>query len=188
MTDLNFFEPFVEKKRLEITGLLVLYIVLIVSIVGVACVAAVNQIRIVALQKDLQRQEEFINNPSIVAKVQQLEALEAEISTFRKEINNVRSLEEGISASNIVTTNLLFEISSKLPSGVFISNISVDKSQIRIGGYSKDKASVASFAKGLQTLPIVSDSFVSSIFSAESYYRFDLALSLQEVSADGSAE
>lgn len=188
MKDLNFFEPFVEKKRFRLSGVVILYGVLAVVVVAIGVFAVANQIRISVLEKEIQAQMDFINDPGTSAKVQELESIQQEITTFRREIDNIQTLETSISSKDIVRRDLLMDIGSRIPDGLFINNMSIDKSGIRIGGYCLDRESVARFAKGLEDLPIVEDSFISSISANESYYRFDLNLILKEVNPYGSTQ
>jgi Tfp pilus assembly protein PilN len=188
MKDLNFFEPFLEKKRFRLSGVTVLYGVLALVVVGMVIVVAANQLKVSLLQKEVQKQMDFIDDPTITAKVEELEAIQQDISTFRREIDNIKALETSIAAEDIVRRDLFMDIGSRIPEDLFINNLSVDKTGIRIGGYSLDREAVARFAKGLEDLPIIEDSFISSISADESYYRFDLNLILKEVSSYGSTQ
>ena len=184
MRDLNFFDPFIEKKQFTFNKMLFLYGILFVVILGLGIFAAMNQLEIRALQKEVNSLRQVAEDPKTVKKVEEIRAFEEETAQFRQEVERIRTLDKNIQARDVIGEALLDDINSKLPEGVFLGNLSVSGREIRIAGFAEDRYSIAEFAKGLESIPEASKSFVSNISAVESYYRFNLDLTLEEVLVD----
>jgi type IV pilus assembly protein PilN len=184
MRDLNFFEPFIDKKQFKFNRMILLYALLFLVILGVGGFAAMNQVTINALQKDVNSLRQVADNPDTVAKVAEVEAFAQETDQFGQEVENIRTLDKNIQARDVIGDDILDQINEKLPEGVFIVNINISGRTISISGFGEDRYSIAEFAKGLEELPLSSGVFVSNITAVESYYSFNLDLELQEVMVD----
>jgi len=184
MRDLNFFDPFIEKKQFAYNKMLLLYGLLFIVIIGLGVMIAMNQIQISALQKEVNSLRQVAEDPKTVARVAEIQAFEEETAQFRQEVERIRTLDKNIQARDVIGETLLDDINSKLPEGVFLGNLSVSGREIRIAGFAEDRYSIAEFAKGLERIPEASKAFVSNISSVESYYRFNLDLTLEEVLVD----
>ncbi|WP_422487183.1 PilN domain-containing protein [Gudongella sp. DL1XJH-153] len=184
MRDLNFFDPFIDKKSFAFNRMLFLYGILFLVIVGLGVMAAMNQLKINALQKEVNSLTQVAEDPQTLKRVAEIQAFEDETDQFRQEVERIRALDKNIQGRDIIGESLLDDINSKLPEGVFLTNLSVSGREIRIAGFAEDRYSIAEFAKGLQNLPMSSKSFVSNISAVENYYRFNLDLTLEEVLVD----
>ena len=186
MRDLNFFEPFLDKKQFKFNKMVLLYILLLAVVIGLGAWAGFNQIQINALNKEVNSLREVAENPVTVKKVEEIKAFEEETSQFRAEVERIRQLDKNIQARDIIGENLLEDINSRLPEGVFLSNLNVQGREIQMNGFAMDKYSIAEFGKGLEMLPYADNIFVSNISAVESYFRYNMNLSLKEVLVDAN--
>ncbi|WP_409227549.1 PilN domain-containing protein [Gudongella sp. SC589] len=184
MRDMNFFDPFIEKKQFTFNKMLFLYGLLFLVIVGLGVMVGMNQLKINALQKEVNSLRQVAEDPQTVKRVEEIRAFEEETEQFKQEVERIRTLDKNIQARDVIGEELLDDINSKLPEGVFLGNLSASGSEIRIAGFAEDRYSIAEFAKGLERLPVASKAFVSNISAVESYYRFNLDLTLEEVLVD----
>ncbi|MGM0395600.1 MAG: PilN domain-containing protein [Bacillota bacterium] len=184
MRDLNFFDPFIEKKQFAFNKMILLYILLFAIILGLGIVAGINQMKINALQKEVASLRQVAEDPKTVKRVAEIQAFADETDQFREEVERIRALDQNIQARDIIGENLLDDINVKLPEGVFLGNLSLSGNEIRISGFAEDRYSIAEFAKGLENLSVSDQAFVSNISAVENYYRFNLDLSLKEVLVD----
>lgn len=185
MRDLNFFESYIEKREFKFQKIHLLYGLLILSIVGILGYSLANQLKIGNLNADIVERKEVAENPVTVKKVEEIKALETEVSTFRDEVNKIIQLDQSIEAKDVIGEDLLKQIRSKMPRDLFLSNISIYERDIQISGIARDTYSIAEFVKGLEIMEESESIFISSINSIEDYYNFALNLTLKDVSIDG---
>lgn len=186
MRDLNFFEPYIDKKQFKFDRLVLLYGLLFIVILGLIIFAGVNKFEINALEKEVKTLSEVANDPETVKRVTAIKAFEDETSQFREEVENIRILDKNIQARDVIGEDILEQINTKLPNGVFLTNISISGRTISISGFGEDRYSIAEFTKGLEELPTIYSTFVSNISAVESYYSFNIDVELEEVLVDVS--
>lgn len=185
MRDLNFFEPYIEKRSFKFDKSLIIYALLMFLILGIAAYGIYNQLTIRALQADIKDRKEVAENPNTVEKVNEIKALEEEVVNFRQEVEKIKELDKTIEGADIIGDELLKNIKKKMPEDVFLTNFGAFDTEIQITGISKDKYSVAEFGKGLTTIESTDEVFISNINQVEDYYKFVLSLTLKDVIDDG---
>ena len=185
MRDLNFFEPYVEKRKHKFNKSYIFYALCILALTGITVYGIYNQIRIGTLNREIKDRVAIAEEPTTVKKVEEIKALETEVSTFRAEVEKIVQLDKSIEDNDIIGEQLLQQIKSKMPADLFLSNFSAYDREIQISGISKDKYSIAEFEKGLEAIEDTESIFVSNITSTEDYYNFVLILTLKEVAIDG---
>lgn len=186
MKDLNFFEPYLEKRQLKFNKMFILYGIFILSLIAIAAYGIFNQLQINTLKTEIIDRKTIAENPVTVKKVEEIKLLETEVSTFRDEVNKIIALDKSIEGKDIIGEELLKQIKTKMPVDLFLTNFSAFEREIQISGISRDTYSVAEFAKGLEELEDTESTFVSNITNTEDYYNFVLNLTLKDVSIDGS--
>ena len=185
MRDLNFFEPYVEKRKHKFNKSYIFYALCILALTGITVYGIYNQIRIGTLNREIKDRVAIAEEPTTVKKVEEIKALETEVSTFRAEVEKIVQLDKSIEDNDIIGEQLLQQIKSKMPADLFLSNFSAYDREIQISGISKDKYSIAEFEKGLEAIEDTESIFISNITSTEDYYNFVLILTLKEVAIDG---
>lgn len=186
MRDLNFFEPFLDKKRRKFNKMIFLYLLLAAVVIGLGVLGTLNQLEINALEKEVSSLSAVANDPQTLQKVEEVKAFEEETEKFKAEVDNIRLLDASIRARDVIGEELLYDINSRLPQGVFLTNMNVVGREISLTGYAEDQYSIAEFGKGLVNLPEAKEIFISNIQGIESYYRFNLNLTLKEVLVDAN--
>lgn len=187
MRDLNFFEPYIEKRELKFNKIYIFYALCILALTGITVYGIYNQIRIGILNREIKDRVAIAEEPTMVKKVEEIKALETEVATFRAEVEKIVQLDKSIEDNDIIGEQLLQQIKSKMPADLFLSNFSAYDREIQISGISKDKYSIAEFQKGLEDIEDTEAIFVSNITSTEDYYNFVLNLTLKEVAVDAIA-
>ena len=181
MRDLNFFDPYIEKREFKLDKLFFLYLIISVGILYLAVTGIFNQLQIGKLNKEVSSLQVIAENPQTVQKVQEVQAMENELNTFREEVTKIKELNEILAAGNVIDENLLLVITSKMPDDVFFTNFSAYAREIQISGISKDKYSIAELSKGLESIDNVDEIFISNITAEEDFYRFSLNITLKDV-------
>lgn len=184
MSDLNFFEPYIEKRDFKFNKMIVLYGLLVLSIAGVAAVGIYNQVQISMLQGQIMDRRIIAENPGTVKKYNEIKALENEMAVFSEEVDKIIKMDKNIAKTDIISENLISEIKSKMPANLFLTNFSANGRDIQISGVAKDSNSIAEFSKGLGLIKDVESVFISSIDNSEDVYNFVLNTTFKDVNID----
>ena len=181
MRDLNFFEPYIDKREFKITLPRILFGLIVLYLIYTIVFGIFNQNQIRLLEGDVNDLRSIAENPKTVEKVAQIKELEAEVMTFEEEVNKIKEMDRVVEASSIIDEDYLYLITSKMPEDLFFTSLSVNNREIQIVGISKDKWAVAEFSKGLGDIDNVEEIFVSNISGQEDYYSFSMMIILKEV-------
>lgn len=182
MKDLNFFEPYIDKREFKLNKAVFMYAFIMLCIISLIAYGVYNQLQISGLQKTVNDLKEVAENPRTLEKVKEIKDRESEVNTFKEEVNKIKEMDKAIEAGDIIDENLLRLITSKMPEDLFFTNFSVNNREIQISGISKDKWAVAELGKGLEIIKDVDEIFVSNITAQEDHYKFMLNITLKEVS------
>lgn len=184
MSDLNFFEPYIEKREFKFNKMILLYILLVLCIAGVVAVGTYNQIQIFILQNQVKDKREAAEDSKTVNKYNKIKELEKEMVVFKEEVDNIVEMDKNIAKNDIIREDLLSEIKSKMPADLFLTNFSASGKDIQISGVAKDSDSIAEFSKGLGFIKDVENVFISSIDNVEGSYNFVLNTTFKDVKID----
>lgn len=185
MKDLNFFEPYIEKRNLKFNKAILLYTFFTFLILAIAAYGVYNQLTIKALQADIRDRKEVAENPKTLEKVNEIKALEEEVNNFRQEVQNIVDLDQAIEERDIIGDEFLKSIKNKMPDDLFLTTFSAHGNEVQLSGISKDKYSVAEFGNALMGIENSDEFFISNIVQTEDYYKFDLNLTVKDVINDG---
>jgi type IV pilus assembly protein PilN len=186
MKDLNFFEPYLEKREFKFNIMVLLYALLVICILAVSAYGVYTQFQINDLRAQVEDRKAVAENPATIKKVNEIKELEIEVNNFKDEVNKIIELDNSIESNNKIKDNLLREIRSKMPAELFVTNFSAFNNEIQISGIAKDTYSIAEFSKGLELLEDTDSVFISSINNVEDYNNFVLNLTLKDGSLDGN--
>lgn len=169
--------------------MILLYSLLVICLAGVVGKGAYNQLQIVMLQGQVEGKRDMAEDPTTVEKYNEIKQLENEMVVFKEEVDRIVEMDKSIAKTDIVSSDLMSEIKSKMPADLFLTNFSVTGREMQISGVSKDSNSIAEFSKGLKTVKDVESVFVSSITNnkEESNYNFVLTTTFKEVNIDEQA-
>ncbi len=181
MRDLNFFDPYLEKREFKLDKMFFFYLIISIGILYLAVTGIFNGLKIGRLKQEVSSLQLVAENPQTLAKVAEIQTKEEELNIFREEVSKIKVLNEILAAGNVIDENLLLVITSKMPDDVFFTNFSAAAREIQIAGISKSKYSIAELSKGLEGIENVEDIFISNITAEEDFYRFSLNITLEDV-------
>lgn len=184
MSDLNFFEPYIEKREFKFNKMILLYMLLVLCIVGVAALGVYNQLQINMLQGQVNSRRQVAEAPDTVNKYNEIKELENQMVVFKQEVDNIIRMDKNIAKNDIINGDLMSEIKSKMPENLFLTSFSASGREIQISGVAKDRLSIAEFSKGLGLINGVESVFISSIDNQEGNFNFVLNTIFKDVSID----
>lgn len=186
MKDLNFFESYIEKKKLKIDKRIVSFGILTFTLLSLLAYIIYSSIMIKEQDRIVESLRITAKNPGTLKKVMEIQEKEIEVNEFRESVERIRYLDEVIGKKDIIDGKLLEIITSKMPEDLFLTSLSIYNGEIQIVGIAKDKLSIAELEKGLEDLENLDQIFISSISFKEDFYNFTININLEGV--DGSGE
>ncbi len=188
MVDLNFFEPYIDKREFKINKMIFLYLLLVVAIVGIATIGVYNQMQINMLQIQVDERRAIAEDTQTLQKYNEIKELENQMTVFKAEVDNIIKMDKSIAKTHIINDNLIAEIKSKMPEGLFLTDFSASGRIVQISGVAKESNFIAEFSKGLGLINDVESVFISSIDKYEDDYNFVLNTTFKEVDIDEQAD
>lgn len=188
MKDLNFFEPYIEKKEFKLSKTMVLYSLLSLICMVLVLYAGLNQIKLMKLNSQVNQLQVQAENPEMLDKVAYIQEKEEEMNSFRIEVENIRYMDKVLESKEIGSDDLIRKITYSLPKDTYLTSITLFGDSISIHGLANDKWSIAEFGRALDIMEGLDEVYISSISTLEDRFSFNLDISLEGEDADGEDE
>ena len=185
MKDLNFFEPYIEKKEFNIDKQLIYCSIALLLIGFIVFYSIFNQIKIRRISRDIAKLRVTVEDERINKKVEEINRKQEEVLGFKELVDKIKLLDKTVEDNNIIDDLLLENITSRMPKDIFFTSISIYTDNIQIIGVAKDKLSIAEMGKSLQSIEKFQEIFISNISSGEGHYSFTLNINLKDVNIGG---
>lgn len=190
MKDINFFKPYLGKKKVKFNNkffLSILFLIISLSILGYG---VINQLKINKLSQKVLEFQKVAENPKTLKRVEEIKLQEEELNAFKLEVESIRNLKESVEKKDFIGSSYIDTIINKRPNDLFLTSLYITPENVSITGISNNRLSVAEFAKGLGSIEELGDIFVSNITKEETNYKFELQSNLleEEEVEDGAGE
>lgn len=184
MKDLNFFEPYIEKKEINIDKRLVFSLLGLLLTICILSYTILNQIRIRRIERDVGKLKATVEDERINKRVKGIENKKKEVAEFKQSLDKIKLIDDLVKEESFIDVYLLESITSSMPEDVFFTSISIYDDSIQIVGVSKNKYSIAELGKSLEVIEEFKEIFVENISSEVGYYNFNLNIDLKDVNID----
>lgn len=184
MKEINFFESYIEKQEFKVDKEIILYFSITALMICMAFCGIINQIRISKFKKEVYTLKEEVENETVQSKVEELKQRQTEIVDLKKNLENIKQVDEYITDEDIINEYLLQSITARIPKEVFFESMLIDSTNIQIEGVSRDRYSIAEFEYSLKNNIGFENVFISNITLENAYYKFSLNLRLKEEDED----
>lgn len=188
MKDLNFFESYIDKKRLNLNKSLILFSIIIIWVIFISCYYTLNQTEIKKVNKEIDKLKITANDEMNNEKLIELIEKKQEVKKYEKTITDIKALDDDIEKSRVIDYYFLDIITSKMSDKMFFNSLRVDTDNLEIIGVVEDKNLVASFVKNVEVLDMFEEVFISNITKESGYFDFDLNINLKDVSISEESE
>ena len=185
MRDLNFFEPYIEKKEFKANKQWILFTILGIILISLLSKGILNQIKLYRLKSEVHQLKVIAEDPATLERVNAIKEKEAEINQFKNEVDHIKLLDELIDDENIIDGDFLYLISSRLPKDAFLTSLNIFSNEMNLRGIAQDTWSVAEFSKGLEYIEEVDEIFISDISQESDFYHFNINVVLKGGISDG---
>lgn len=190
MKDINFFSSYVDKNKVKFDNTFFLAILFLVFSISLLGYSVVNQFKINKLEDKAIEFKQVIENPKTLEKLEAIKKDEEELAKLDAEVIEIRALKDLVLEKDVISSAYIESIISKRPNDLFFTSFNIASESVSITGISDTRLSVAKLTKGLETIEVFTDVFISSIVKDEKDYKFEIEVSLleDEEVEDGSSQ
>ena len=175
--DINFFSTYLSKKEqsknqnrygycLGGTTLLI--------ILGAFITQSVQEFRFSSKINELN---EALNSPEVQEQIAESDRVYEMLEILNQYDQELNVLVDNITSRDLITTQLLNQISSTIPSDVTFSGLSINDTTITMQASSQSRTAIAEVQYNLKQLSFIKDVYIGSI-SAEAPYSFSLSCTI----------
>ena len=188
MNDLNFFEPYVDKKELKIERDFIYLFVVIIIVIIMLSSSVSNYIKTKKLNIQVVEKKTMLESNKYKTKIKEIDENGKQLDILKDETSKLNKIDDFIKDEEFIDEYLIDTIISKVPRNIFFKNMDISEETLQINGVSKEKWSIADFQKNLSSIDGFNDIFISDISFDGGYYNFTLIIRFKDVNDDGIEE
>lgn len=182
MKDLNYFESYIQKPKRESVGKGIYAVfAVIVLFLAVAAFLFYRHLKIRTMSKTVESLRQTAEDPMMLEQVERIVKKEAEKEQFKVAVDKIVAVDAVIQSQDRIDGELFDKLTSCLPDSTFLSSVNVSPIGFTLTGISKDKWSVAEFARALEGVEGVVEVFTPSLFYDEGFFEFSMEVSFMPV-------
>ena len=136
-----------------------------------------NQAQLHQLNKKIDELNDELASPGIVEKIAESDRVYQVLEALNHYDQEVTILVNNINSRDFVTTALLNQISSTIPTEVTFSSLSLTNTNMTMQATSQTRTAIAEVQYNLKQLPFVSDVYIGAI-SPDAPYTFSLSCTI----------
>ena len=163
MRDFNFFSPYIEVKRDFKNKSLSAVASAFVLAAVIGSIYYHYHSKIINLEKELDSMEAYLHSKKVAQSLEQVKDMRKKLELANQYYDAVKKIHDDINSMNVINSSLVEDIALKVPSDIFIENMSITTDGLMIEGISKTRTSVAEFEHHLYDLDRVGRVYVSVI-------------------------
>lgn len=175
--DINFFSTYQSKRQDKKSQKLYGYILggtIGLFIIGTFIVTTVQSYQ---LNQTINGLNEELVSPAIVEQIAESDRVYQTLEILNQYETEITTLVDNINSRDFVTTTLLNQISSTIPTEVTFSSLSLTSTTITMQATSETRTAIAEVQYNLKQLSFISDVYIGSI-SSDAPYSFSLSCTI----------
>lgn len=184
MKDLNFFKPYLGKKKEKINFNIYIYGALLITGLFIIISFGINTHKIISLNNSINEYNEQLAASDIQVQLKDAENINKQIEILKEYDSSLADILISVKERDNVSATLLKEINSTMPSEVAFKNLDIVENIVLLKGTSTNRTAVAELKHNLSKLPIMTDVYVNSIGTqgvVEGEYSFEIKCVLKDV-------
>ena len=163
MRDFNFFSPYIETKKASNKKYLYAGVIAISVTLVVAGFTGITFYKANHLKKEIVGLKAYLNSKEVIEKRKAVEEKKRKIKVMNKYYTIVEEINVNLDNADVISSNLMENISSTVPTNIAIRSMSLTSEDIQIQGISNSRVSVAEFEHNLKLLDRLKKVYVSTI-------------------------
>jgi len=178
--DMNFFSPSqgIKKEAKDKK----IYIYSLASFLAVVIIGTLawNSINLYLTGKEIEDYNSKLQATDMQQKINEFKDTTIKTDTLNKYEGELKVIAEAVDSKDVVTTKLLNELSSTLPTEVSFDSISITNKVITMQAKSSNRTSIGEIEHNLKKIDFIQDVYVGGI-AGDTEYTFDVKCTLKDV-------
>ncbi|MGI6426662.1 MAG: PilN domain-containing protein [Natronincolaceae bacterium] len=188
MKDFNFFEPYLDKRKISTYNILILYAVGLVVVLGMIIYPLVNIFRINSLKKSVAAMKENLESSAIYERLSVVEQKKEKVSEMEEKLSLLENVDKIIESRDVINDLLLDRVTGRVPKDVFFRSLSLSSGQIQIQGSAINNLAVAHLESNLKSDKGFKDIYISNISLDEGLHNFSINFALKDAEEDDTEQ
>lgn len=163
MREMNFFNPYLDKKQQGLRGHRLYIVIGITAFTLAVAYYAVSWYFIYAIRQDISEMNEYMHNPANSAKVQKYLNTEIKLDALKQYDVAITTVNAYAETQGQISSAYLEELDSALPQTVFLQSANFQKDGVEIQGIGSSRTAIAEYQHNLKNLGIFEKVFVGNI-------------------------
>lgn len=184
MRDINFFSYYQGKNQEKKDEKIYFYIAYGILTLVILVTVIINSVKIFTLNSQIKSYTEKLNNADIQAQLKEADEVNGKIEVLSKYESRLSDISNSIAKNDIVTDDLLNDISSTIPSDVSFKSFKIEGYDLTISGVSHTREAISEFEHNLKGLSKIKSVHIININNGSAVgedYSFDITCVLKEV-------
>ncbi|NLA84399.1 MAG: PilN domain-containing protein [Clostridiales bacterium] len=182
--DFNFFSAELEVEKISKRKIILFSIVILFFIIIIAGAYFIFENKISSIQMQIEDLDAYLTSDKVASSRKLANEKRNEFKNLEEFYISLQDFNTSLQKLNTIGTKYIEKITSAIPQGIFFESISLSGNQLQIQGTAPNRQLIAEYQNNLQSLDIYSEVYVSSIFTLESAYSFELSCLLKDVIND----
>lgn len=178
--DMNFFSPLQGMKKEAKDKKIYIYSVFGFLAVVIIGTLAWNSINLYLTGKEIDDYKAKLQATDVQQKLNEFKDTTSKIDSLNKYEQELQVIAKAVDSKDVVTTKLLNELSSTLPTEVSFDSISISNKVITMQAKSSNRTAIGEIEHNLKKLNFIQDVYVGGI-AGDTEYTFDLKCTLKDV-------
>lgn len=179
MSDLNFFEVYLEKPQTQ-NQFKYRLIAIIVILCLLTVYPAIKYQELKSLNRDIIALEENIMQLEETGKIQAVLKKQNLVKEKESELNKIQLLEDAITKNTVHGQLYMESMAKSIPDHVFLTKVTMLPKQIQLEGVARNQFAIAQFQHNLNTINIIEKNFIPSITERDKDFIFSVRLETKE--------
>ncbi|MDE5977894.1 MAG: PilN domain-containing protein [Turicibacter sp.] len=167
--DINFFSNYLIKNQDQRNRSLYQYIYYGVIGAFIGGTFAFNQFQTLQLKGNISDLKDELASPSVTEKIDESDWAYQMLEVLNQYNREITSLVDNIQSRDLITSTLLDQLSSTLPSDITLGSLNITSTSITMQATSETRIAIAELQHNLKQLPFISDVYIGAISSEVPY-------------------
>lgn len=184
MLDYNFFSTYIAAQRDQRKKLFIALGAGFIMLGLVAGFLGVTEFAAHMIQKDIDADRAFIQSPETLERQRLVREKRAELELLTRYLSLVQNAAVDIDKNSRISSGLMEQINTTLPSEVEFSSMTLSNTNISISASAPGWVEAAELQHNLEALGIFSDVHIGVINGTDNTYQFDVQCTLKDAVKD----
>lgn len=175
MREINFFNEYKGREKEQSNTLVYVLLVAIVVFIGYTYLRSTLEIK--GIENNIAELEGKLNDPKMKEQVALSDDVNQKLTILSQVETSLEELDTAVKSRDVISAQLLNQISSTLPSEISFKNIVISNGNITISAVSTSRKAIAEIQHNLKELSFIRDVYINTISELgglEGQYSFDL--------------